>query len=475
MKKNEKELESFWDGLLDVLRNPWRKPTNSSKTIPTPSNNDDLFGIYFNRLFVPYCIIVWYLCKMKAHFLRYALDNDDVIPTDLFSQSSRMTSHELYFAFSVLEPDNATLLLDRIECPVSVYTELKEALTTGEETRFVSAIDGLDLSEIDPFLKLVRFVMDRLPNLVEKLCDSDQNTDLDVEAKKKKSLYDIKEIATSHLGTNSKERRLINFGVKKAENLGDNLDSFLRIWYSTLFYQYCWMKKDEALNESDIQAFEYVFHQPAFEERYDENMKWWEDGVLDDKLEEYGKEWGVSEIAEDEPKKKGKSNDDRWRLQGYIRRLPEPGNDHCKGFKESICQTKSDVDIFLTKLIQGLADRKYIDNDPITKNSVAYILTGRGGFQTKIKKVEWHHPKEENGRVPESVKVLLFLSSRLFDARKTEGETYTQMFKHLNAGRNPYIKEDGRDQSPSYIDSVSDEFKEFYKRCLKKQVKRTSL
>lgn len=159
--------------------------------------------------------------------------------------------------------------------------------------------------------------------------------------------------------------------------------------------------------------------------------------------------------TQDTPQKKK-----RWRLQKYLSRPVEYRKDslpHCQGIKVSIIKKG---DCALQKFIQGIAEWGYIDDDPITKNSFAYALTGRG-FRTKIITVKWHHKKAKKG-IPESVKVLLYISKYMFD--NTAGETYTQLFEVLNAGPNPCIK-DGKDQSSIYSESVSEEFKQFYKSC----------
>ena len=159
------------------------------------------------------------------------------------------------------------------------------------------------------------------------------------------------------------------------------------------------------------------------------------------------------------------NNTNRWRLQKYLSRPVQPSKEgqwHCQGIKESIVKKG---DYALTKFIQGIADRGYIDDDKITKNSFAYALTGRGNFKTEIIKVRWHHSEAEKG-IAESVRVLLYISKYMFD--NTTGETYTQLFKVLNAGINPYIKDES-DQSPSYADHVSDDFKTFFISCFEKK------
>lgn len=169
--------------------------------------------------------------------------------------------------------------------------------------------------------------------------------------------------------------------------------------------------------------------------------------------------------------KKKTNNTKRWRLQNYLNR--EVGLDektklpYCKGFKKSIAEAGSAGDRALAKFIQGIADWGYIDDDRVTKKSFAYALTGRGGFREMvIKKVTWHHKKEDTREIPESVRVLLFISSNLFDPELTRGKTYSQIFEVLDAETNPCIK-DGKDQSASYYDSVSDAFKSFYDGCFK--------
>jgi len=158
---------------------------------------------------------------------------------------------------------------------------------------------------------------------------------------------------------------------------------------------------------------------------------------------------------------------ERWRLQKYLCRDPgldkDSQLDYCKGFKKSIVKAGDAGDRALTKFIQYLADNKYIDNDKITKNSFAYALTGRGNFRKmEIITVRWHHKKDDTRKVPESVSVLLYISSNLFDSEK--GKTYSQLFNVLDAGPNPCIK-DGKDQSSAYYDKVSEDFEEYFNEC----------
>lgn len=467
----EKDKESFWDSVLDVLQHPCKNSSYNEEAKTTLQNNDT-FGLYFNRLFFPYYIVVWYLFKTKVHFLKYVLENDDVIPTSLFMQSSRLTSHELYNAFSVFEPDNARLLLDCIECPVSVYTEIHESLGAGDETRFVSAIDVLDLSHITPVLSFVRFVTERLPKKIDSI---DQTENLDEGARRERFLFKFEDSITDTLGLRPTivEKKMMMFWAKKVTESTNFPVSYLKVAYSTLFYQYCCMKEDMALNESDIKAFEFVFRQPVFEELYAVNLDWWKSGVLEDKLKETAKAVGMDEVVVENtevvktspcPVKK-----DRWRLQKYLIRdvepnLPNEPKKHCEGLKDSIVQ-RGDGD--LTKFIRGIAKMGYIDDNPTTKNSFAYALTGRGGFKTRIIKVHWYHNEAKKGP-SESVKVLLYISKYMF--KNTGGVTYTQLFDVLDAGTNPCIKE-GADQSSSYADTVSPDFKVFYESCFVKKNK----
>lgn len=158
----------------------------------------------------------------------------------------------------------------------------------------------------------------------------------------------------------------------------------------------------------------------------------------------------------------------RWRLQKYLSRKVELDKKsklpYCIGIREKYANAGNAGDAALTKFIQGIADRGYIDDDNITKNSFAYALTGRGGFRTEIIRVRWHHNDNDTREVPESIRVLLYISSNLFDSDKTQRKTYSQIFEVLDAGQNPCIKE-GKDQSSAYYDSVSDSFKVFYKEC----------
>ena len=268
-------------------------------------------------------------------------------------------------------------------------------------------------------------------------------------------------------------------------------DVFFDFIYSYHYYLYCYFKEDGAFNESDTLAFEYMFHQPAFEKQYEENLRLWQEKVLENKLVEYSVLMGVPANFDDKDNNdnvgrpyatkseekastnKAKTKDtpkkEEWRLQKYL--CKKVGLDkksklpYCKGFKRSIAKAGYAGDKALAKFIQGIADLKYIDDDTITKKSFAYALTGRGKFRKMtIIKVEWHPKDSDTREVPESVRVLLYISANLFDSDMTKGFTYSQLFDVLNAGSNPCIK-DGKDQSSAYYDKVSNDFKEFFNEC----------
>lgn len=506
MELDQYNIKEFQDGLEDILKNPWKKPVCIQDSIPTfPEENNtldrtkhDLIKVVFvlKRFMIPYYYIIWHLCLNKAYFLKYILDvsskdKDFVI---MFDETSRLTSHEIYEAFISMSSNNASFLLDKIKCPISIYSKLKEALAAGEESKFAEAIDGCNLSSILPAIKFILAIKSNIQMLESTEQRKEEVTDLDSELEKQKIRAESELTEKYGVSPNSQlYKDSIDFYNGFYESFKEPdvfLDGLLRSLYPRLFYQYCQMKEDGGLNESDIKAFEYIFHQPAFEEQYNENLKLWKDGTLKDR---YAKRSDADSPAKEEPQStpqieepaaeevKEKVNRDeendsvsspktkeRWRLQKYLCRKVELDKKtklpYCKGFKKSIVVAGDAGDRALTMFIQYLADHKYIDDDKITKNSFAYALTGRGHFRTGITTVKWHPTKEDTRKVPESVRVLLYISSFLFDLDKTEGKTYSQLFNVLEEVQNPYIK-DGKNQSPAYYDSASDEFVDFCNEC----------
>lgn len=246
------------------------------------------------------------------------------------------------------------------------------------------------------------------------------------------------------------------------------------IFYKVLLIAYHFLATETSIS----QPAKGVIREILFAPEYETIWKQYEDSnSIDYLIEEFEPIVGTPQIEDSdavEVKDKLNRSDEndsvytpkikgRWRLQAYLSRPVEPKEDHCEGIKDDIIQCG---DAALTKFIQKIADLGYIDDDPTTKNSFAYVLTGRGGFKTGIIDVKWHHTKANEGKVSESVLVLLYISKYMFENRT--GETYTQLFKHLNAGTNPYIK-DGKDQSPSYADNVDDSFKAYFKKCFEKK------
>ena len=517
MELEQYNIKAFQDGLEDILKNPWKKPVYIQDTIPTfpEESNDkdrtihDLIKVMFvyKRLVCPYYSTVGHLCLNKSYFLKYVLETYSKKEefSILFKGTSRLTSHQIYEAFYGMSPNNASFLLDRIDCPVSVYTKLKDALESREELKFAEAIDECDISNILPALKFVLSVKNQIKQLdglgSQNNEEVDSEADSDVETEMQKMRYKAENEMTEKfdVSPSSKFNQENKTFIDELLRLMNNPNELLESFYPPLFCQYCQMKKGGGLNDSDIKAFEYIFHQTAFEEQYNECMKLWENGVLKDRYAKQPEENSpseeveggekktvmanreetqtlqIEELTEEDvkvvPKKPQKiareTDEEIWRLQKYLSRKAHLDKKtklpYCKGFKKSIVKAGDAGDRALTKFIQYLADNKYIDDDRITKNSFAYALTGRGDFRKmKIIKVEWHHKDSDTREVPESVRVLLYISSNLFDSEK--GKTYSQLFDVLNAGPNPCIK-GGKDQSPAYYDSVSEDFKEYFNEC----------
>lgn len=496
MGKDNSCDDQFLVSFFELLMHPWKEQPIIQDSIPDcqASNVEEAqyfslakYYFYHYRIVAPFFGALGYLSLAKVHFLKYILEHGVI--TDFIKGSPRLTSPEIFMAFDGISIDNATLLLNQINCPVSIYTELKESLETEDEARFVSAIDVCDISNISPVLKYIKFIIDKGMKMVEGRDKNLANNNADNVDIKKKVLYEQEAFFTEKLGwqPNGKMTRLMMLVMKKVLEWDLIPDAFFDFIYSYHYYLYCYFKGDGAFTESDTLAFEYMFHQPAFEKQYEENLRWWQEKVLEDKLVEYSVLMGVPADFDDKDNNdnvgrpyeekastnKAKTQDtpkkEELRLQNYLCKEPKLDKksklDYCKGFKRSIAKAGYAGDKALAKFIQGIADRKYIDDDAITKKSFAYALTGRGGFRKmKIIKVKWHHKDSDTREVPESVRVLLYISANLFDSDKTKGFTYSQLFDVLNAGPNPCVK-DGKDQSAAYYDTVSDDFKEFFKEC----------
>lgn len=314
MELDQYNFKQFQDGLTDILKNPWKEPVFIQDAIPTfPIEDKDedrrkhnllkTFFIY-NRLIIPFYYAIWYLCLNKVYYLKYVLEinstkKDFIV---MFKSTSRLTSHEIYEAFNGMSSNNASFLLDRIDCPVSIYTKLKDALESGEETKFVEAIDECNLSNILPALKHILFIKKQVKQLDSTDSQGDEETYLGFEAEKPKMLYAIETEITEKYGIlpNSHLKQESMAFFDELLSLTNNPNKLLESFYPLLFYQYCQMKEGGGLNDSDVKAFEYIFHQPAFEEQYYENLKLWKDGILKDMFTKQPKEDSLSKIAENE-------------------------------------------------------------------------------------------------------------------------------------------------------------------------------
>ena len=296
MELEQYNIKAFQDGLEDILKNPWKKPVYIQDTIPTfpEESNDkdrtihDLIKVMFvyKRLVSPYYSTVGHLCLNKSYFLKYVLETYSKKEefSILFKGTSRLTSHQIYEAFYGMSPNNASFLLDRIDCPISVYTKLKDALESREELKFAEAIDECDISNILPALKFVLFVKNQIKQLDGLGSQNNEAVDSDFETEKLKMRYKAENEMTEKfdVSPSSKFNQENKTFIDELLRLMNNPNELLESFYPPLFCQYCQMKKGGGLNDSDVKAFEYIFHQPAFEEQYERCMKLWETGELED-------------------------------------------------------------------------------------------------------------------------------------------------------------------------------------------------
>lgn len=194
----------FQDGLTDVLNNPWKEPVIIKDTIPSfPAEGDkkdrkkhNLIKLlfYLERLLLPYYFVVGHLCLNKKYFLAYILKyvSKTADYSIFLDEPSRLTSHEIYQAFVGMSSNNASFLLDKIDCPLSVYTQLKDSLRSGEEVKFAEAVDGCDISCILPAIKLILYIKTKVKslNLIDiPFQQPNEQTDIDIEIEKTKEKF----------------------------------------------------------------------------------------------------------------------------------------------------------------------------------------------------------------------------------------------------------------------------------------------
>lgn len=414
MEDNDK---LFWEGLSDILEEPWKTPPVIQDTIPplaltiedgnTDGDKQDTFGFYFLRLELPFYFVVAYFVQNNKHFFSYFTDGDGL---DVFSpihKASRLTTHDIYEVFSWLSTDCALVLLEHIDCQFSVYTELKESLEANEKERFIEIIDNLDLENIIPTLSFVRFLINEIGFIRDKAISKDNNTgedDLDSEDKKSRILYNCDRILTDELGHPAKgsEKQAMLSMAKHSLNLRVLPEAFFNYLYSSLFYGYCWADEDGFLTESDKKVFDYIFRQPAFEEQYNQNMVWWENEIIEEKVEEFAlkiKENSRSEVVEGGEGNPIEANPvnyifstSRWHLPDDF--FTESYIDTCdvkeyfpmfmehiiklgRVEKEKLPDVKKHFKDYFESFINWLARTGYIDNTSIIKSSFAHALTGR--------------------------------------------------------------------------------------------------
>lgn len=304
MEIEQLNIKLFQDGLTDVLNNPWEEPEIIKDTIPSlPAGGDEedrkkhnliKFHFYLQRLFLPYYFVVRHLCLNKKYFLTYILEyvSKTADYPIFFDNPSRLTSHEIYQAFVGMSLNNASFLLDKINCPLSVYTQLKDSLQFGEETKFAEAIDRCDISRILPVIKFILFVKNQMNSSNSTNSPGQQpkeqtalDIDTEIEKAKEIAIYEHESVLTEKHGVlpNSKAIQDSREFAKLFFGFLDEPDDFLKETYPFLFSQYKKMKDGGAITESDCKAFEYIFHQPAFEEQYNECLKQWKVSVLESK------------------------------------------------------------------------------------------------------------------------------------------------------------------------------------------------
>lgn len=197
MGKDNNCDDQFLVSFFELLMHPWKEQPIIQDSIPDfqASNVEEAqyfslvkYCFYHYRIVAPFFGALGYLSLAKVHFLKYILEHGVI--TDFIKGSPRLTSHEVFMAFDGISIDNATLLLNQINCPVSIYTELKESLETEDEVRFVSAIDVCDISNISPVLKYIKFIKDKGLKMVEGRDKNLVNNNIDNVDIKKKVLYE---------------------------------------------------------------------------------------------------------------------------------------------------------------------------------------------------------------------------------------------------------------------------------------------
>lgn len=377
----------------------------------------------------------------------------------------RLSPKELFYCLRHLSDENRRSILGKLSnISDGVINKLSIYVEENSFAEFSNVINEMDIntSSITAICMKVNALIDYYYAIEQFYLNIDQIVQIDNEAEALRQMEKVFNVYLSNIERFINDEQATDNIVNQVNNLFESLsrnEDFSKVASNLTISKYhscLWLYHHINNIQPDVFAtrvsLDYL-EQLVFNPKYE---KFWKDYEDDSCLGELDNEMEGS--AADLEKKVG--NTKRWRLQRYLSRQVECGKDslkHCQGIRENIINKGDDK---LTKFIQGIAKMGYIDNDPITKNSFAYALTGRGGFKTKIIKVRWHHTKAKKS-LSESVRVLLYISSKMFLTKK---ETYTQLFEVLDAGPNPCIK-DGKDQSSSYSESVSEEFKKFFESC----------
>ena len=480
MELDQYNFKQFQDGLTDILNKPWKEPVFIQDAIPTfPEVNDEdrpvhnLIMLQFidERLLRPYYSTVGYLLLNKAYFLKYILETYSTKAdfVAMFEGSSRLTFNEIYEAFNGMGPTNASFLLDRIDCPVSVYTRLKESLERKEEAKFAEAIDECDISNILPALKYILFIKQQVKKLDSPDPQGKEGTNMDFETAKQKLLYELETDMTEKHGIspNSPLKQDIMGYYDELFSLMYNPNELLESFYPPLFCQYCQMKKGGGLNDSDVKAFEYIFHQPAFEEQYERCLQLWETGELEgmfskqseeDSLNEDGGKEAVDSVAANKKEQQSTQQiEELDKEEGHLypdskyefvpENYFEPGcisKGYIEEHYELVDRVKKHGLQAFVDFINFIAKEGFIENEDEIKALLAYRLTGRMRPE-KLEKIIWFKEKSEP---KELYYVIKYFSPR-------SGKKFSKQMKEYF--ENDYF---GVENYSRTAEDVSDDFKD---------------
>lgn len=439
MDIDQYHFKMFEDNLNDILKNPWKEPVivqDSIPTFPVEDNDEDrllhniiTFLFISNRLVIPFLSTVYYLCLNKVYFLKYILETYSTREdfAAMFMGSSRLTTHEIFEALKSMSPNNISFLLDKIDCNISVYSKIKEALSLGEESRFEEAIDECNLSSIMPSLKYILFVKQQVNQIKNPPIQNEKEPDFDLETEKQRLQTELESKLTEELNFSPNSKLLHDHKLFFNElwDLMKDPDEHLNSCFPSLYNQYYLMREGGGLNESDNKAFEYIFHQPAFKEQYEKCLK--------------------------------SAKTTKWELPTEFFNKTYKMQCNTSEYFPSFLKHELDLDnipinkqemvmILLNKafetLINNLArpdqingkkeyKRGYIDDDNITKSSFAHALTGRK-VDSEIIPVKWKRPNPLSRKKFDYLNDLCYLVKKLYPSPLTdENNKKIQRYQHI--------------------------------------------